>query len=1047
MQKRFSSFFLFVVLLLPMQSFAGPVSKSTSSGYRKHVLTGGAIAAGGVGVALLLAYNQLKKARIDLAENTSEERKNAYKLAKKRVNTLLKAGGASVLMTALLAFLAGGSEDVPTAVGERADDTAVVENPVHESMGANESVGQESASAVELLEVMAKPEFPSILLQPAPQVEPAREEQRQESEPLDAQVTAETGLAVTDGSEDVPTAVGERADDTAVVENPVHELMRANESVGQESASAVELLEVMAKPEFQSILPQSAPQVESGRVKELQEIKPLAPSLEARIRQFIVGFDSNFTYAQNLLDKAVAGFEARAKAHYGSLFLSDAVQWGDEGLVRYLHTELGVDIKAGGKELLKKAVDPAVYIYLAENGLREYVDPAAPQMAQLFLKAMHKGDLVLARGLCDLGFDPKNADQEALFEKFLLLLPDWTPALFMDKNNSLNGFFDMCLLHLNTPAKQLECCKVLYRKTGLWNCDYIAAGATRNLLATFALDFRLDFDAVDGGGRNMLMCALADESKERQCAQEVCDIILSDEEKSLFQGLPESYGRSDSALARINVNRQDNAGFSALMLAVKNGKIEYVRSLLARGANPNSQAKNGDTALSLAVQKKDKELVNILRAAGALDTLVKSDKTLEIIADSRSGSIEAPVEVPSNAQSTASVLQEELQEIRSLSADDQASIRSFIQRRASMNLETALAHLTRGYNERTKKEALCEYSNLFLADAVNSGDVYTVEFFHLHGANIAAGGQKLLDEAKKPLVYAYLAVHGLGKHVNLKSPEVSEAFVAAVSNRHFALASGLRELGFCCAPSDKGRLGKKFLELLSSWSLDDSYLEHFAEVSQLDLNQAPLLQLACLKKIIGLRDLRGFSSVDQAVRLFVEKFKLNLKVVDKQGYNTLMCALCSPERDWAKKLSNYLLALGEVGGLDINHQGNDGKTALMLAIINDEVDIVDSLLKRGADLDSTDRAGKGALAYALAKENKYFAALLFKRGKLNVPEDLKGAVIDLFKSLLSSRRFDLCSYIEKNSGLINEKMLGSELWAQYKSGLESVQQEPIGWPF
>ncbi|MDQ5940434.1 MAG: hypothetical protein QG632_160, partial [Candidatus Dependentiae bacterium] len=871
MQKRFFWFLLFVVLFLPIQGFAGPASKSASSGYRKHILAGGALATGGLGVGLWLAYQKLKKAEARLLEKKSEERQNAYELAKSRVSTLLKAGGASIVMTALLALLSGGNEDALVS------PSGNLANPVV----GNSAVG----------------------------------------------------------------VVGNSAD----------------QGVSREVAVVF------------PASPLPLPQAESVKKEVLQEIKPLDDQIKTAISKSIVSLGRNLSDTKRLLREVVAGFDGPVKVEalrvYSNLFLTDAVRWGTVNTVKYLH-QLGADIKVGGGELLDKATDPAVYVYLANNGLGEYVDLAGQQIARLFLEAMQADNFSVAQDLCGLGFDVKNADQAALFEKFLLLLPHWTPDLLLDEKeySPLKVFFNMCPLQLNTPAKQLECFKVLFSKTSLWNSDRVHQQLTSDLLRRFALDYRLDLNAVDSDGRNILMCALADESADRVYAQKVCDAILSDQEIDLFRDSKKPYGRPNSALVKLHVNHQDNDGFSALMLAVKHAQPDHVNSLLARGAQVNLKAKNGTTALSLALKKKNERLIRILRTAGATDELVSFDKSSEVIADSRSGSVESSVGMPLNSQPTASVLQGELQEIRALSADEQNLIRKCIENKElvfldrSSRLKEMLIDLVKGYNERTKPEALRRYSDLFLVDAVNSGDFDIVKILHSYGADVEAGGKQLLDQAiDHPLVYAYLATHGLGKYVDLKSPGTSKAFLAAVSNDELTLARGLGDLGFHPGAENQVVLRKKFLDLLKLWSNSASE-KNFVTASQLDLNE-PQMQLECLKTLKNhWSTSRVFSSFDEAATSFVQTFKLDLNATGSDGRNVLMCAIKMRE----KELCTFLLAQSL---LNVNHQSLLGQTALMLASLDDQLAVVDSLLARGADVDLQASDGMTALLIAL-KKNK-----------------------------------------------------------------------------
>ncbi len=81
---------------------------------------------------------------------------------------------------------------------------------------------------------------------------------------------------------------------------------------------------------------------------------------------------------------------------------------------------------------------------------------------------------------------------------------------------------------------------------------------------------------------------------------EVCDLLL------------EKGSDVNSQLAG-----EDAVGWTALMFASSNEKLDLVKYLVSKGANVNLKAKDGNTALSFAINNKNEEIVKILRTAGA----------------------------------------------------------------------------------------------------------------------------------------------------------------------------------------------------------------------------------------------------------------------------------------------------------------------------------------------------------------------------------------------------------------------------------------------
>ena len=72
----------------------------------------------------------------------------------------------------------------------------------------------------------------------------------------------------------------------------------------------------------------------------------------------------------------------------------------------------------------------------------------------------------------------------------------------------------------------------------------------------------------------------------------------------------------------VDPNSVDQDGFTALMLAAKNGHKEVAELLLKNGANPNHAAENGCTALIYSVQNSHKDVVRLLLENGALPNQV-----------------------------------------------------------------------------------------------------------------------------------------------------------------------------------------------------------------------------------------------------------------------------------------------------------------------------------------------------------------------------------------------------------------------------------------
>ncbi|MDQ5941152.1 MAG: hypothetical protein QG632_878, partial [Candidatus Dependentiae bacterium] len=103
-----------------------------------------------------------------------------------------------------------------------------------------------------------------------------------------------------------------------------------------------------------------------------------------------------------------------------------------------------------------------------------------------------------------------------------------------------------------------------------------------------------------------------------------------------------------------------------------------------------------------------------------------------------------------------------------------------------------------------------------------------------------------------------------------------------------------------------------------------------------------------------------------------------------------------------------------------------GQTALMLASLDDQLAVVDSLLARGADVDLQASDGMTALLIALKKNKDDVALLLFEKGANRVPSDLRNKVVQLFSYGLQHGRIDACRAIYERSDCIDLTAGGPE---------------------
>ena len=117
----------------------------------------------------------------------------------------------------------------------------------------------------------------------------------------------------------------------------------------------------------------------------------------------------------------------------------------------------------------------------------------------------------------------------------------------------------------------------------------------------------------------------------------------------------------------------------------------------------------------------------------------------------------------------------------------------------------------------------------------------------------------------------------------------------------------------------------------------------------------------------------------QIVRELIEKHKLDVNAVDKQGDRPIHYAT----QNDSNEIFQELVAKGV--DVDVNARNKEGVTPLMVAIMNGDLDRVKLLLKQpDIDVNLYDKNGNTAVIYACSMGNKKIAAELLKRPELDL---------------------------------------------------------------
>lgn len=125
-----------------------------------------------------------------------------------------------------------------------------------------------------------------------------------------------------------------------------------------------------------------------------------------------------------------------------------------------------------------------------------------------------------------------------------------------------------------------------------------------------------------------------------------------------------------------------------------------------------------------------------------------------------------------------------------------------------------------------------------------------------------------------------------------------------------------------------------------------------------DKNGISALMLAVNRENLSDAD----ANVNQAIVVLLLKAGADATLKDKEGLSTFAYAFNAH-----KNIKKLLL---KVDGIDVNYQDKDGRTSLMLACLDNDIDMVQSLLYvSGININLQDNEGLSAFTYANNKKN------------------------------------------------------------------------------
>lgn len=423
--------------------------------------------------------------------------------------------------------------------------------------------------------------------------------------------------------------------------------------------------------------------------------------------------------------------------------------------------------------------------------------------------------------------------------------------------------------------------------------------------------------------------------------------------------------------AGVNINKPGPDGLTALHHAAWKGHEVLVLRLIEQKADLNARTPQGDTPLMLAVKK---------RQAVAVEILIYFRKTADV------------------SDTTAST---------SASSSDASP----------PTTTTPFMRAAEKFAAMQDEDRL----NLMLT-AVSTGDLASA------ASMIAAGGMNLeeLDTENRTML-ALAAIHGdpemielllcAGAKIDALDLFGNTPLMHAVKMKQAAAVSVLMTGGAMTAQTNDD--GKCALSLaVDSDDLDvlKALIDNRAGAWQVPSGKEPLIHMAaCAGRVEMTRWL-----LERQAYTLDERGSRTLAVMARKGeqaaIDTLLKAGADPHhKDWDGHTAFTLAAAnGHTGAINVlikhcpprvrqetwtqrlqDHADNQGRTALMLAVLNRQLKMTSLLLEEKADPHRADRNGRNAILWAAAKGDAPIITVLIGHHATHVATDLHGNTVFL----------------------------------------------------
>ena len=393
-----------------------------------------------------------------------------------------------------------------------------------------------------------------------------------------------------------------------------------------------------------------------------------------------------------------------------------------------------------------------------------------------------------------------------------------------------------------------------------------------------------------------------------------------------------------------DVNVRDNNGQTALHLVAKSGHREILDKLLELNADVNVRDNNGQTALHLVAKSGHREIL---------------DKLLELNADvnAQDNNGRTPLYLLTRANGQLDTIKYFMNTL----INNQADIKH-----RDLDGRTPLAFLVKSLRDQNAIKYVIDTLTERKAD-INACDLR--RFTPLHFA--ASHGK--LD------VFNYLLEKGADKCARTISGEMVLELAESNGQNTAKMLESLYNDGLdVSAPCDSmGGTPIAYAAQNRQWKLFDFLISRGAKIDAWQ-NEATLFT--------PLHNAALNDQKDIVSELLKRKAKVNLPNID--GYAAIHFAVTNREgqlptqKNLADRHSILVDLIKHEEKVDINAQDKHGKTALHIAVLQDSVEMVEELLKQGADFNILDEKNKTAFDYCRRYKPVFNSVLLNVKGEV-----------------------------------------------------------------